>query len=101
MTNTTLETLTSAQVVALLPCNTNILPAARVRGGKGFEARYQAHLAAQAKHNAVYCADASQQHSATLLDRVGLSGCNDCADGLVGTPHHMRGVRPLALIACV
>lgn len=40
----------------LTPCTVSFLAPTRVRGGKGFEARYQARLALEAAHAAAYCA---------------------------------------------
>lgn len=37
------------------PCTVTVRIARKIRGGKGFEARYQAELAAASAHAALYC----------------------------------------------
>lgn len=72
-------------------CTVSAKPCDKVRGGKGFEARYQAMLAAQAKHAAIYCGPASYTICGMAIGRGAASehtaavsvwqGCG-CRDGV-------------------
>lgn len=44
----------------MTPCTNTVRTARPVRGGKNFEARYQAELTAQAAHSALYCGAVSK-----------------------------------------
>ena len=51
------------------PCTVSAKPTDKVRGGKGFEARYQAMLAEQARHASLYCGAASYSIAGMAIGR--------------------------------